>query len=830
MRRNKSRLFKTSLLYGAVISVLAAGPVFAADNEEATAEEDSNVIVVTARKKRETIIEVPMNISTVGAQEIADRNLITKEEIYRSIAGAANPRGELILRGLSGGNSAFPGTSSSFTDGIPWDFSELFDVERVEVLRGPQGTLWGSNAIGGTVQVITNKPVLNELEVFGQFQTSDEAHIDGIATAGFAGINLPLAEDWALRITGNSAYAPKKMTNAYTGNQGHGESQFLRTQLLWQASDDMSINMGYVREQSYHLGTDIADRAKALYYARADLTPNPDADFGYDVTVNWFDCASPEQERAACLGTGTIVNSDPKYTNYERFDEWAEREFDLYSVTIEHANIADIASMSYVGSYREYYNGSLDNWSRLDAVDMFDTWIINDFSGNRTTHELRFQNLDVDSSFDWTVGYFYDKIDDGDNPNGQFQYHGNGDEGKAIASYYWGTYWGYFDPRPDEDTDPENVYWSDLGVTNIAELGEYLYNDPNKNYNISQLESWSTEQALFGEATYNTTIAGKKFELTGGIRFFELENYSLIGETGIWVGPEGGITETGSKETGNRKKVSASWMPDNESQIFAVYSEGYRPGSANMSSLPQSCRNDSNAEFFLPSYKSDEIENYEIGYKGSFNNGDFFFSAAAYQINWSEVQVSIYMPTCGFSYTYNAEDARSRGLEFESRTKLTNDLTLTVNAGYTDSEMLDDIPAIRAKAGDDMTMVPKFNAYLALDQGFKLYNKQAYVRVDMQAYGEYKTHFGGARNTYDDDGVLVTRDTADIAEAYEVINLSGRVEINDNLNLSLHINNLFDKEYTTYQRARSRNSGNNAALYTDYGDNRTMTLRVDYRF
>src|SRR5690606_2779086 len=124
-------------------------------------------VIVTARKRNETIVEIPMNISAVGAEEILKRNLIKKEDIYRTVAGAASPRGELILRGLSGGNDATPGTSSTFTDDIPFDFSDLFDVERVEVLRGPQGTLYGSNAIGGTVRIITNKPNLNELQLLG---------------------------------------------------------------------------------------------------------------------------------------------------------------------------------------------------------------------------------------------------------------------------------------------------------------------------------------------------------------------------------------------------------------------------------------------------------------------------------------------------------------------------------------------------------------------------------------------------------------------------------------------------------------------------------------
>jgi len=142
--------------YGACAVV--SMPVYAQDETEQTDELIIEEVYVTARKRQELAIEIPMNIAVVGEAEIEARNLVTKEDIYRTIAGAASPRGQLILRGLAGSNDSTPDTTATFTDGIPFDFSNLYDVQRVEVLRGPQGTLWGSNAIGGTVQVITVKP------------------------------------------------------------------------------------------------------------------------------------------------------------------------------------------------------------------------------------------------------------------------------------------------------------------------------------------------------------------------------------------------------------------------------------------------------------------------------------------------------------------------------------------------------------------------------------------------------------------------------------------------------------------------------------------------
>lgn len=158
-------LLSRSLLSVAVASSLYATPMLVSAEE--AVKEELEVITVTSRKKVETIVEIPMSVSAVSEVELANRNYIDASDLFRTLAGAAAPRGQLILRGLSGGNTTTPNTTATFTDDIPFAFTNLADVERVEVLRGPQGTLYGSSAIGGTVRVITKKPVLDEFELFG---------------------------------------------------------------------------------------------------------------------------------------------------------------------------------------------------------------------------------------------------------------------------------------------------------------------------------------------------------------------------------------------------------------------------------------------------------------------------------------------------------------------------------------------------------------------------------------------------------------------------------------------------------------------------------------
>jgi len=127
--------FAKSAIFLGVISALSSAN--AQGEQSDGVKNDMDTITVTSRRKEESIIEVPMSISTVSALEISDRNLISADDFYRTLAGAASPRGELILRGLSGGNTAFPETTSTFVDDVPFDYDNLNDVERVEVLRGP---------------------------------------------------------------------------------------------------------------------------------------------------------------------------------------------------------------------------------------------------------------------------------------------------------------------------------------------------------------------------------------------------------------------------------------------------------------------------------------------------------------------------------------------------------------------------------------------------------------------------------------------------------------------------------------------------------------------
>ncbi|TMO69842.1 TonB-dependent receptor [Pseudoalteromonas aurantia] len=784
--------FAKSAIFLGVISALSGVSANAQGEQSDGAKNEVEKITVTSRRKEESIIEVPMSISTVSALEISDRNLISADDFYRTLAGAASPRGELILRGLSGGNTAFPETTSTFVDDVPFDYDNLNDVERVEVLRGPQGTLYGSNAIGGTVRIISKKPVLDEFEFFSSLQVGSEKDVDGLHRNISMGVNLPLVDGkLALRVSGNSEHERYQMVNMHTGVQGNADSGFIRSQLLWQVDDETSVTFGYSRTATDRIGSQEGDRSRPGYYWDYKLTNNDEAKYGYDVEFNKVPCSETAERTECNAGNGPVVarNIPKKYQIWNLMDPRENITNDLFTLNIQDDNLFDLATVSYAGSIRTRERDNIQtSWSRLDASDMFKTWILDHSKYDRVTHQIRFQNLDTKSPLSWTVGAYYDKTEYDADPIYQNQYHEKGDEVSALMLNWWGA--------------------------DATQIGLDTFGNPQNNWNYTVLYDYEKELAFFADVAYEFDLGDMgSLELNGGVRRFELEDGSHTKQSGIWATSE---DKLGGEESGNRYKMSVSYRPSDDMSVYALYSEGYRPGGNN-GPLASSCADDPQAKNRKDRYTSDAIENYELGIKGSAFDRRFDYSAAVYRIDWTDIKTDVYMDTCGFSFTANGGQAKSEGVEFESKAMLTQDLTMSFNTSYTSSEITEDNESISAKAGDEMTMVPKWNAYLALDQSVEIFGKSAYVRGEYSFYDEFKTHF----NVRDED----------VSPSYSVFNLSGRVEISEDLRLSVFVNNLFDKETPTYKRARSRNANNSTSQeYIYYLNGRTLSLRVDYTF
>ena len=148
---------------------------------------------------------------------------------------------------------------------------------------------------------------------------------------------------------------------------------------------------------------------------------------------------------------------------------------------------------------------------------------------------------------------------------------------------------------------------------------------------------------------------------------------------------------------------------------------------------------------------------------------------------------------------------------------LREDLKLIVNYSRTKSEMTSDVPTIGASAGDDMTMVPKYNYYIALDKEVVLLGREGNVRLDINGYGKYKSHFNVREQ--------------DISPAYEVVNLQTSLQVSENTRINVIVNNLLDKRIVRYKNSRSRSVDSYWAIHhTYYAPDRSVAVRMDYTF
>ncbi|MBU28040.1 MAG: TonB-dependent receptor, partial [Flavobacteriales bacterium] len=182
---------------------------------------DIEEVIVTANKKTETVQEIPMNISVITEATLDERGITNPEDYLRSIAGVSTPGGSnfYTFRGLNTSTSQrSSGTSSTYIDEVSGSLMGLFDVERIEVLRGPQGTLYGSNAIGGTIRYITNKP--DSSAAYGKVRVGfgDKVKAEDPETSIEVMYNMPLSDSMAVRAVYSQLVSPGIYKNIQTGN------------------------------------------------------------------------------------------------------------------------------------------------------------------------------------------------------------------------------------------------------------------------------------------------------------------------------------------------------------------------------------------------------------------------------------------------------------------------------------------------------------------------------------------------------------------------------------------------------------------------------------
>ena len=750
----------------------------------AYSQDEIEEVLVTANKKAQTAQEIPMNISVITEQSMIERGMTKPEDFLRTLAGVSTPGGDVYytIRGLNTSTAqTSSGTTNTFVDEIGGSSMNLFDLERIEVLRGPQGTLYGSNAVGGTIRYITNKPNPDKMEAGFSVEYGVKSKSDDSIQNLNAMINVPITDNTAFRATFSSAEDPGIYQNIATERKdiGKQEDDTLRLTFLHEKGP-LSIMARYMKLESDDFGQ--KEKGNADKPGSADIV-----DSACSYSTEWY--YGDTCTRVYALAAGSNFSYDPEFAFYSFTDEQEQNETTVLTEVIKY-DFGKFDAILIRADY-DYETSAITDWSRIDTDDLYTDILYYNSSGSRDSTELRVSSKP--GNLEWTVGYYKERFD---SDPGATEVEPTDADGFDYVTGYMGftSHSGGYDPT----------------------LYPAPFNHPFLLYGSYNYYSYSEEKALFGQVDFKWD----NFVLTAGLRDFELSDgfkgseYGVFyeGDTGCDGNAASGTTcsEENGSESDTRPKFTLSYIPDEDLTIFLVSSAGYRSGGNN-AALPPFCANDPEASGFSRRYKSDEAKNTEIGIKSRGDN--YSLNATYFWVDWTGIQVTV-RPACGWSFTYNGGEAETNGLELDFSYNLSSNLYLDFSGSFMSAEITNDIDSLGATAGDRLPNVAEQQYNVGLTYDFNVASNPAYARFDINHYGDSYATFA--------------EDTEDMSPSYTKLNLNVGMEL-ENSYLQLSIDNLTD-ERTEAFRFSAESPGYRPRNYLQWIPPRSISVQYRYNF
>jgi outer membrane receptor protein involved in Fe transport len=663
MPRTRPRLkdFAARKIWLCTASVLAISAA-AAQAPPAVPGNAPEEIVVTATRRAEQALHVPYNITAISGKSIAARHLLTPNELLRTVPGVSvvdrGPRNAGVLdgariRGINVdaaalGDYALSSVSplSTYINDTPVFASLLLkDLARVEVLRGPQATLYGSGSLGGTVRYIQNEPSLSG---FGGTLTSTQSYTDnatGIGWNGDATVNIPLTSKMAFRGTisriddpgfidypnlyklGADGLQPELTGLATTPSKSDFTSErgvntqrtwFGHAAILWDPVEDLKLVLNYDMQndhiggrQAFSEGDNGFGQAYNQYQNGAVITEPSARDVNILALEATYD-----------LGFATLTSSTSYYDT---------RGSSITDNTGFYSHLLPTLPVGFL-YYFTYFAPK-----RLPL-----TTFVNTYSERAWVQENRIASTPSPGNIlDYVVGIYYE---------GQ-------DRGAGSSNYLPGFQQTY-------DEDP--IY----GTGFVAGNRSFFYQRADSYQDI----------AGFGELTWHAT---PKLNITAGMRYFSDEQHvhAYIGGGALTVNNNYTNNISNVSEAKPLGKLNVSYKLDETNLVYTTISQGYRRGGSNAIPILGPQREDAS---YL-NYGSDSTVNYEIGVKGKL--AGIFYSLAAFYIDWSNVQVNISTPGFGYYAVVNGPSAVSKGFEAELSGHLTGALGWSLGYAYTSASL-----------------------------------------------------------------------------------------------------------------------------------------------
>lgn len=749
-------MFQYSKISSAIFIALAASSSVAAPQQDPQQEEAENTtaietINVTATKRTTNIQQTPTAVQAMSDKDLKEQNIGNFDDYAQyvpnvSTGGRGPGQNSVFIRGmsiqpitvmLSGAQGTMPNVALYIDEQpvtAPGRNLDVYatDLQRIEVLPGPQGTLFGASSQAGTIRYITKKPVMGVMEA--GFTAGFESMPEGeMSSTSEAYINIPVTNDFAVRAA------------IYNVNRGgYIDNVFGEYTLDPEQNPNSAVDYGpdATYETAYNTGL-VEEDFNDSYYKGFRLSAKYLINNDWDILV---------QHQSQDLGADGVFDYDPDLGDLEVqrfFPDELEDSFDLTSWTLN--GRLDALEILYTGGYlkREveqsidytgynnsgafigYYTCTYSNPAYIDNYGINPDVITENrhcvdptkgFKGyqehTRLTQEVRI-NYDFNERSRITAGIFYDdfEIETQDN----YVYLPNPD---AL---------GFAPNAPLPEANNINP--------NTRPPGVAFFND------ITRTEE---QIAVFGEYTYDFT---EQWAATIGLRWYDMES-DYTGSSnfaaGIFQGSvddnrgrdydvSGGHTDEPLELDDIIPKFTLSYQMDRDTLFFATYSEGFRPGGFNRGGGIES----NNPEYpnVETTYNTDDVKNYEFGWKSLLLDNSLRWNGNVYFIDWTDMQVSRFDPVNVSILTFieNAADSEIRGLETDFTWRATENWTFHGAASYNDTELTSTQANVieMAPEGSELPLTPEFQANLRARYGWRLENNwDAHAQVGWIYAGE----------------------------------------------------------------------------------------------
>ena len=661
-------------MLGAAATVIFCGAGADVALAQQAVPEQLQEIVVTAQKRESTVQTTPLSITALTGQDLVDRGLTDIAAIVQSVPGVSMRTSgpgqtELEMRGLtsSGGNSA---TVGFYLDDIPLSAPasaqngkvvidpNLYDLNRVEVLRGPQGTLYGSGSMGGTIKLVPNAPNPSAFDASAQLILGGTDGGDTLNHTENAMVNLPLSDTMALRLVASSEVlsgwidriviaqpdfpAPTNATTrgdvaaapvAQNFRDVNDENlRSVRASFLWKPTDQLSIEPSFMYQEITQGGLNLIDSQP-----------------GTNTQYQPYNSPEPFLDRIDIGGLNVQYHFDwadlTSTTSY-----WTRDENLRQDGTEEIATVLGAPIYPDEGGAGQTFPTSLE-----------------DDKSKQYSEEIRLTSSGH-NDFKWLVGYFYQ------------------------------------DFESDFDEYVNTPFTAIPGTIPNA----FTQVQPTK----------ILQNSFFGEASYTFL---QQFTATAGLRRYYYTGSVNTAVSG-WLSSSGtdaiNYYSTGERDQGITPKFNLSYQLDPDLLLYGTIAQGFRPGGGNQpiptaGALGTECLANLQAiglDAAPLGFKPDKVWSYEVGEKFRSGDGRMTINSAGYFENWQHIQQNIPLG-CGFPFTGNAGDAHIYGAELEINAVLFTGLIASLNGSFnhaeyianavpdtTIDERLQDVPEVTAAA------------------------------------------------------------------------------------------------------------------------------------